>query len=77
MKTPWKRSIATLVLGGGIVLAHWMIVVATDDFVVVRPDRKEAHEHAHDMIRKIVEEDRARAATVETGSSGHTLHCCR
>lgn len=37
MKMPWKRSIAALFLGGGIVWAHWMFVVAADDFVVVRP----------------------------------------
>src|SRR6266850_2702730 len=37
MKIPWKRSIASLLLGGGIVLVHWMSVVAADDFAVVRP----------------------------------------
>jgi hypothetical protein len=33
----WKHSIMALVLGSGVVLTHWMFVVAADDFVVVRP----------------------------------------
>ena len=36
-KISWRRSVAALLLGGSIVLIHWLYVVGADDFVVLRP----------------------------------------